>query len=72
MQGNYTIGTTRTLTILNDLGNPVDGYHVSFTWVDDAGHVRQSMIKVERAGATKDVVNALILEEIGRVESWMS
>lgn len=71
MQGNYTIGTVRKLTILNQLKNPVDGYQIAFTWTDDRGAVRQSQVKVEEAGASSEAVDIVIRAEIDRIESWM-
>lgn len=70
MQGNYTIDTTRTMTILNALRNPVDGYQIAFHWTDNKGHVRHSNIKVEKAGATSEAVDILIKAEIAQIESW--
>lgn len=71
MQGNYTIGTVRQMTILNQLSNPVDGYHISFSWIDDQGNARNSTIKVERAAATRETVDAAIRAEIEQIESWL-
>jgi hypothetical protein len=70
MKGNYTIGAVRKMTILNELRNPVDGYEISFSWSDDHGRVRNSSIKVEEAGASKESVDTLIKAEIAKIESW--
>lgn len=72
MQGNYTIGTTRTMTILDQLHNPVEGYQISFTWTDDNVDARNSYVQVEKRAASRENVDRAIREEIERIESWLS
>lgn len=71
MIGTYTITTTRTMTVLDGLQNPRDGYRVAFTWHDNKGLVRESYVELVGREIPASVVDTAIKAEIEKIETWL-
>lgn len=64
-ENSFQILQVDEMTILDAARNPVPGYRVYFTWAAD----RKGHVDLPKLGATKDVRDRLIEEEIARQEA---
>lgn len=64
LENEYQITQINEMTILDEAGNPVEGYRIYFTW----GLGRRAHIDLSKERASKEVRDALIAAEIERQE----
>jgi len=59
----YTVTSVRQRPVLDEVGNPVPGYQISFTW----GVGQVGVITLQAAQATAENRDKAIREEIARI-----
>lgn len=64
-ENEYQITQVNEISMLDEAGNPVDGYRIYFTW----GLGRRAHIDLPKDRATREVRDTLIIAEIERQEA---